>query len=328
MTQKNKKPCPSKPVLTRIAVRFGKWMAVAAFVLAGNSAHAHLTYTGRDFGVFSGLTNSSVSITNQAVTGNYGWADAADGILGDSHRGRAFRFRLENAAFISVTVSANPTATATSIGGLTPAFSVYSGLAAVAPFAPTQTELPSSADHDGTPASLAWRIAWVKQNIDPNATTEAPTDGSWNALGDFKIGGDGDLAGDFLQLSSLAYKGSAAATLGASTVTGSLSLPAGDYTIIVGGNDIANKTSNTAALAHGLAATLTIGSSSILSIASKVFVARPTGLTGNWKLQFASSAEANDWKDVKATAIMVDGQAGVLLDASAAQQYFRFVSVP
>jgi hypothetical protein len=324
----NRKPYPSKPVLTRIAARFGRTLAVAAFALAGNSAHAHLTYTGRDFGVFSGLTNSAASITNQAVTGNSGWADAADGVLGDSHHGRAFRFRLENAAFVSVTVSANPTATATSIGGLTPAFSLYSGLAAIAPFAPTQTELPAAADHDGTAASLAWRIAWVKQNIDPNATTEDPTDGCWNALGDFKIGGDGDLAGDFLQLSSLAYKGSAAATMGASTVTGSLSLPAGDYTIIVGGNDIANKTSNTAALAHGLAATLTIDPSPILSIASKVFVARPTGMTDNWKLQFASSAEANDWKDVTTSVVTVDGQAGVLLDASAAQQYFRFVSVP
>src|SRR6185436_16336438 len=134
-----------------------------------------------------------------------------DGVLGDSHRGRAFRFHLDNAAFVSVTVSANPNATATSLGGLTPAFSVYSGLAAVAPFAPSQTELPASADHDGTPASIAWRTLWVKQYLDPASTSEAPTDGSWNANGDFKIGGDGDLAGDISQLSTLTYRGSAAA---------------------------------------------------------------------------------------------------------------------
>jgi hypothetical protein len=57
-------------------------------------------------------------------------------------------------------------------------------------------------------------------------------DGCWNALGDWKIGGDGDLPGDFAQLSSLNFKGSAAAASGAKTVTGSLALPAGDYTFL------------------------------------------------------------------------------------------------
>jgi hypothetical protein len=326
--QMKMKTIESKLGFLRAAKSAASFLTMAAIFLAGHSAQAHLTYTGRDLGAFSGLTNATVTITNQTVTGNYGWADAADGVLGDSHRGRAFRFRLDNAAFISVTISANPNATATSLGDLTPAFSVYAGLAAIAPFAPTQTDLPSSADHDGTPASIAWRIAWVKANLDSNATTEAPTDGSWNALGDFKIGGDGDLAGDFAQLSSLIYKGSAAATIGASTVTGSLALPAGDYTIIVGGNNLANKTSDTAASPRGIAATLSVAANPILSIASKVFVAKPTGLTGNWKLQFASSVEANDWKDVTGAAVTVDGQAGVALDAAAAQQFFRFVSVP
>ena len=317
----------SKPCFRRAAKFGGDLVAVAAFFLAGYSAQAHLTYSGRDLGLFSGLTNASKTVINQTVTGNYGWADAADGVLGDSHHGRAFRFRLENPAFISLTVSANPNATTNSIGGLTPAFSVYSGLAGVAPFPPTQTALPSSADHDGTEASLAWRIAWVKQNLDPNATSEAPTDGCWNAVGDFKIGGDGDLPGDFLQLSSLAYKGSAAATSG-NTVTGSLFLPAGDYTIIIGGNIIANKTSDTALLAHGISATLSVAPNPIISIASKVFVGRPTGTTGNWRLQFTSSVDANDWKDVTATSVTVDGQAGVVLDAGAVRQYFRFISVP
>ncbi len=89
---------------------------------------------------------TQVTITNQTVTGNYGWADAADGVLDDSHRGRAFLFRLENPAFVNLTVSANPNATTNSIGGCTPAFSVYSGLAGVAPFSPSQTAHPSGAD--------------------------------------------------------------------------------------------------------------------------------------------------------------------------------------
>lgn len=302
-------------------------IAVVTFFLVGFSAQAHLTYSGRDLGSFSGLTNASATLTNQTVTGNYGWADAADGVLGDSHRGRAFRFHLDNAAFVNLTVSANPNATTNSLGGLTPAFSVYSGLSAVAPFAPTQTELPASADHDGTPASIAWRILWVKEHLDPGATDEAPTDGCWNALGDFKIGGDGDLAGDLTQLSTLTYKGSAAAT-SARTVTGSLSLPAGDYTIIIGGNEIANKTANTALSAHGISLTLAVAPTPILGITTKVFVLHPTGITGHWKLQTASSAGPNDWKDVTTESVTVDGQAGVILDAAAAREFLRFVALP
>src|SRR5215207_645236 len=173
-----------------------------ACCIAVHPAKAHVTYSGRDFGSYSGQTNGTSAITNQTVTGNYGWADAADGILGDSHRGRAFRFRLESTALVSLTVAANPAATGTSLGGLTPAVSIYSGLAAIAPFAPSQTTNPASADHDFGPASVAWRTWWVQQNLDPSATDESATDGSWNALGDWKIGGDGDLPGDFLQLSS------------------------------------------------------------------------------------------------------------------------------
>src|SRR6185436_9138140 len=142
------------------------------------------------------------------------------------HRGRAFRFHLDNSALVTVTVSANPNATTNSLGGFTPAFSMYSGLAGVAPFPPSQTANEPSADHDGTPASLAWRIWWVQQNLDPSATDE-----SWNALSDWKIGGDGDLPGDFSQLSSFIYKGSAASTTSGGTLTGSFALPAGDYTI-------------------------------------------------------------------------------------------------
>jgi PEP-CTERM motif len=232
---------------------------LAASVLAGNLAQAHISYTGRDFGSYTGLSFGSFSINNQTVRGNYGWADAADGILGDSHSGRAFRFHLDNTATISLSVSANPTATGTSLGGLNPAFSIYSGLAGLSPFnPPSQTTNAVSADHDTSVASEAWRTWWVQQNLNPLATDSSPTDGSWNALGDWKIGGDGDLPGDFSQLSSFIYKGSAAATGGANTISGSFLLDAGDYTIFIGGNDLANKTSGTALSAHGIAATLSV----------------------------------------------------------------------
>lgn len=242
------------------AKRFARVLStLAATFLAGNIAQAHVSYTGRNFGSYTGLTFGSLSINNQTVTGNYGWADAADGILGDSHRGRAFRFHLDNAATISLSVSANPTATGTSLGGLNPAFSIYSGLAGLSPYnPPSQTTNAPSADHDGSLASEAWRTWWVQQNLNPLATDSSPTDGSWNALGDWKIGGDGDLPGDFSQLSSFIYKGSAAAIGGANTISGSFLLDAGDYTIFIGGNDIANKTSGTALSGYGIAATFSV----------------------------------------------------------------------
>lgn len=218
---------------------------------------AHIGYSGRDFGSFTGLSYESVTIGNQAITSNYGWADAADGILGDSHKGRAFRLHLDNEAVVSIRFEANPTATSTSVGGLTPAFSIYSGLAAIAPFATSQTSLPSSADHDFSDASVAWRTAWVQQNLSPTLDASA-TDGSWNALGNWKIGGDGDLPGDFTQLSSFTFDGFASTTDkgGFATYTGVLA--AGDYTLFVGGNDISNKGTADAALAYGVSGTVSV----------------------------------------------------------------------
>ncbi len=301
---------------------------VAVYFLAVAVVQAHITYSGRDFGTYSGLTNGTRSITNQTVTGNYGWADASDGILGDSHRGRAFRFHLDNGASISLTVSANPNATTNSLGGFTPAFSIYAGLAAIAPFAPSQTTNPPSADHDDSDSSLAWRTWWVQQNVNTNATSEAPTDGSWNGLGDWKIGGDGDLPGDFSQLSSFIYAGSATSTNSGGSVTGTFSLAAGDYTIFIGGNDIANRTSGTALASYGISATLSVIPAPALSITAKVFVGWPSGTATNWVLESAPFINATNWTSVTNTPVTVDGQGGVVLDSGAAQQYFRMRYTP
>ena len=306
---------------------FGTILAVG--VLASSQyAQAHLTYSGRDFGAFSGLTNGVKAITNQTCTGNFGWADAADGVLGDSHKGRAFRFHLDNSALVTLTVAANPLATGTSLGDLTPAFSIYSGLAAIAPFAVGWTNLPVSPDHDFSPSSVAWRTWWVQQNIDTNATTEAPTDGSWNALGEWKIGGDGDLPGDFSQLTTFTYKGSASSTTSGGSVTGSFALAAGDYTIMIGGNDLSNKTAGTAASARGISATLAITPTPTLSIAQKVFVAWPSGTATNWVLQSSTNVNGPTWSGVTNAPVTVDGKPGVVLDSGANQQFFRFNYVP
>jgi hypothetical protein len=310
---------------------FAATLAVtAACLFCADIARAHITYGGRDFGVYSGTTNGSFTITNQTVTGNYGWADAADGILGDSHRGRAFRFHLNNATFVSLTVSANPFATTNSLGGFTPAYSIYAGLAAVAPFAPSQTELPPSADHDFCDASMAWRTWWVQQNLNPSATDPSPTDGSWNAVGDWMVGGDGDLVvgTNFSSLSLLAYKGSVVSYKSGGTVSGSFTLPAGDYTIFIGGNDIANKTAGTALSGFGISATLAVSPTPFLTVAPKVFLAWPSGITTNWVLQTAASPADTNWTTLPNRPVTVDGKPGVMLDMDANQQFFRFNYVP
>lgn len=224
-----------------------KIVLMLALLAAHESAFAHVSYTGRNFGTFTGLTSETSTINNQRVTSNFGWADAADGDLGDSHHGRAFRFTLQNQAWVDISIAENAISSSV-IAGLIPSFSVYSGLAAISPFPAGQT----SADHDFNPASEAWRTTWAEANLGAGKTV-ADTDGSWNAVGDWKMGGDGDVAEVDSQLSSFIYV--ASATSMTHSVTGRFLLNAGDYTLFVGGNgmidhmDVAN---------YGIAATLSV----------------------------------------------------------------------
>lgn len=207
------------------------YLGVLLALVVSLPAHAHISYTGRDFGTFTGMANASATISNQAVTGNFGWADATDADFGDSHKSRAFRFHLDNEAWVNLTVDANPTATLTSVGGLLPGFSIYSGLAHVA---------PATADHDGAPISVSYLAS----------LPGAPKEGAWNTVGDWKIGSDAGVS--FADLSSFTFKGYAvdgnAANFGSTPgivgdavldghVTGSFKLAAGDYSVFIGGAD-------------------------------------------------------------------------------------------
>ena len=229
----------SKRASRRRAVRQALVLAMGMGLTA--AAQAHITYTGRDFGSISGA--ASLSIANQTVTGNYGWADATDADFGDSHKSRAYRFALTDTFDVTITAAANPSATAASLGGLLPGFSIYRGLA----------HLTGNKDHDFSDISQAY-LATL-----PGIAKE----GAWNALGDWKVGPDG--AGGFDDLSFFDFVGYAVdgtvanfasgfqnGVVGDGMADGRVSmtfrLGPGDYSIFVGGADYDGQFGGTSAI--------------------------------------------------------------------------------
>lgn len=196
------------------------------------AAEAHIGYTGRDFGSFD-AAGGVVTIANQAVSGNYGWADGLDDDFGDSHRLRAFRFSLTTTTTVTFSVAANASATATSVGGLLPGFSIYEGLAHLAPF---------GADYDGAAATVAYL----------SSLGGAPKEGAFRALNDWKISND---AGD--PLTVFGFRGYAADTDLDGFVTGSFELGPGDYSIFVGGVNYVAQLETTRP-SYGMTATLAV----------------------------------------------------------------------
>ena len=188
--------------------------ALAAGLLAASAASAHVSYTNRNLGTFTGTTIATNTISNQTIAGNWGWADAADADWGDSHKVRWFRFTLNNAADVTLTASANAAATSASIGGLIPGFSLYSGLA------------PSAA-YDTATVTQAYR-----------ATLGFSTEGALNTLGDFQIGND---SGAINTLSFIGHSLDGGGFLGDGQLDGTtsrtFSLVAGTYSLVVGGGD-------------------------------------------------------------------------------------------
>ena len=233
-----------------------RWLG-ATLLLVAASASAHLGYTGRDFGTLVPGA-PPVTLTGQAVTGSAGWADGTDADFGDSHHLRAFRFKLETSAYVTLTFSGSTNGGAKD-GGLKPAFSIYRGLAHLPPL----TAAPGSPDYDTAPITLAWL-----------ATLPGPAkEGAFRALADWRIGGENQPGPTFDfeaedGLSTFVYVANAAdgdATLfgetegiegdGAAdgTVTKSLLLPAGDYSVFVGGADSADQEDTTS---YGLLGTI------------------------------------------------------------------------
>jgi hypothetical protein len=199
-------------------------------------ASAHVSYTNRDLGTFSPGNETKSSTKSGTISSTFGWAYSTDDDLGDSHRNRAFRFTLLNPGQVVISVQR------TGVGNiLLPALSVYSGL----------THLPPEAlAHDSSPLSLTYLASLGGTQ---------PKQGAFNALGDWSIGNDdvyntpndpGSGIATPASLRTLIYQGNAAdgtsANFGSASgingdgladgfVTGTFNLPAGDFTIMVGG---------------------------------------------------------------------------------------------
>jgi hypothetical protein len=204
-------------------------------ILGAGLASAHLSYTGRDFGTFQGgsilETKPSISITN--ISSSFGWAASTDANYGDTHRTRAFRFQLANAGIVTLSVQSNS-------AGFLPGFSIYSGLAHLA---------PTNLAHDSSQLSL-------------ELLGDSTKVGSLFGLGSWSIGNDpvyntpGDsLSGIAVPATprSFSYMGNAADGtslnygnasgiqgdgMADGWISGTFTLPAGDYSIFLGGADI------------------------------------------------------------------------------------------
>lgn len=229
-----------------------------AFLLAGMIpllANAHVGYGSRNFGTFGDIDAIS-TIPHQATTGNYGWIDGTDSDYGDSHNLRAYRFTLDEPATVSLTfrqaasqVIDHHGNVSTSQLGLIPAFSLYQGVAHIA---------PQRADYDGADISRASRPDY--------------TEGSFRALTDWSIGNDpGNLNGMHIPASLSFFKYIGHASDGTSFDSDGMpdhmvsktfsNLAAGDYSVFVGGSDyLAQNIANPNLLSkYGVTGTLVAG---------------------------------------------------------------------
>lgn len=209
-------------------------------------ASAHIGYTGRNFGSFSANgAESPVTLTSSVQS--YGWADGTDADFGDSHHVKAFRFTLQNAGWVTISIQALGEGSV-----FLPGFSIFSGLAHIS---------PDTADHDLNQSTL-----------DYLATLGGTYEGAYRSLSDWKVGNTDRTTGDTFypaSLSSFSYVGNAAdgtsSNYGSAAgingdgvsdgfLTASFYLNAGDYSMFVGGANYADQ-SNTST--YGFSATVT-----------------------------------------------------------------------
>jgi len=230
--------------------------AIAAFGV-GQSALAHLTYSGRNFGTLV-IEGPAVSNNSQTISSAFGWADATDSDWGDSHRGRGFRFTLTNSASVRITVQRNNTGTGAANTFL-PAMSVFAGLGQAA-----------NTNVDGVMQDGVFRLEQAGHDASTLSVTSRPagTEGSLRTRTDWSMGNDdtyvtnGNPLSGILIPARLAYFtymghaadgtsnnfGSASGIIGDGVADGSVTatfdnLPVGDYTLYIGGANYAAQAS-------------------------------------------------------------------------------------
>jgi hypothetical protein len=212
---------------------------LAGMFLTASSLKAHISYsagTTSDLGTFSVTGLESAVTKSNRVTSNFGWSSGTDANLGDTHKLRGLRFTLLNTGLVTIKIEGLAGGSLATLSN--PGFSLYKGLAHVA---------PAQLDHDTSVISAAYNNATYGTNTyGTNGTIY--WQGSFKALGDWKIGNDDGITFD--DLSSFTYVGNAAdgtsALFGTApgingdgnadgTLSRSFVLSAGDYSIFVGG---------------------------------------------------------------------------------------------
>jgi hypothetical protein len=216
-------------------------LATFPLILWSTSALGHLSYSGRNFGTFTGLELQTVTITGQTVPNNWGWADGTDADFAHSHELKFFRFTLEITSSVTISVtSINPSE-------MLPGFSLYSGLAHTSP--------------------LDYETDLTFQYL---ATLPGPTkEGAFNAMATWRMGNDASLS--YADFSTFSYVGHAAdgtaanfgdapGVNGDGSADGSVSstflLGPGSYTLAVGGANYGGQGID--ATADGVAVAVTV----------------------------------------------------------------------
>lgn len=275
----------------------------AALLMGTVTASAHIGYSGRDFGTV--VPNAApITISNQAVTSNFGWADGTDADFGDSHKLRAFRFSLSAPGYVTITFSGS-TNEGTRDGTIKPGFSVFQGLAHLAPI----TNAPGSADHDGSAISQAYLAS----------LGGVAKEGAFRSLADWRIGGDNQTGPVFNfdaadGLSTFVFKGYAVdgdsslfgdvpGVVGDGnadgTVTKSFFLPAGDFSIFVGGVNYAGQSPTPDATSYGLVGTISASSSYVAGdpAAGGIGYQHQINLGSKTSVSFSGHVGAWSWED-------------------------------
>lgn len=225
----------------------------ACTVLATPAASAHTSYGGtvRDLGT---VTNASITpyfktiSTVQTATSDYGWAAGTEAAFGDAHHITAYRFTLTDDWSLATIRIDHDAARGDGLQSFMPGFSLYSGL----------LHTSGGSDYDTAPITVAY--------LDSLGGPEKR--GAFNALGVMKIGNAAGVSFD--DLSTLTYVGNAAdgdsTNFGSApgiqgdgeadgSVQASFWLPAGDYSLLVGG---ANLSGTDTAGKYGINATLSV----------------------------------------------------------------------